>query len=142
MGSPESGRTIVLKMRPDISRHHGWRSSRRDSGSPREAIAPSAREARRADRSESSSSIGVERSASVKRISSPRAASIPRRTAAPLPSLRGARRKRTSGKLASISATEPSVEPSSATTISHDSPRRLRYSRTIPSDGGSRSRSL
>jgi hypothetical protein len=76
-----------------------------------------------------SSAIGVAPSASVKSLNLPVAASMPARTAAPLPRLRPSGSSRTAGLLAASTRTAaavPSVEPSSTTTTSYTSPRPSR----------------
>jgi hypothetical protein len=89
--------------------------------------------------------MGVDRSTSVKSTWPKRAASMPCRTAAPLPRF-GLDRRTTTGSHACADAAAtsavPSVLPSSTTMISAGSPRRLAYSITRGSVPGSRRASL
>ena len=99
----------------------------------------------RRSRSLGSSSIGVLRSASLKARTSPPAASIPARTAAPFPSFLGRLMTRSCGhELAAAWATETvaSALPSSTTITSYGSPAPSRYCRTRSSVAERRCSSL
>ena len=98
-----------------FSRYHGWWTSIRDPGRAREPITTSY-PASIFSTSRGNSSMGVERSASVMSRRRPRAASIPRLTAWPLPRLCSSRS--TVAPASRAFCAVPSVDPSSATTTS------------------------
>ena len=110
-GSSKS-ETSPLKVRPASPRSQGCRTRMSDPATRRDPMATSAPPSRAA-RSFATSSIGVERSASVNRTCAWRATSMPRRTLPPLPVFRGLR----------STDTRPDARPSSvATSLSVDAP--------------------
>ena len=112
--------TSQLKTRPAATRCRRVRTDTAGSTSTREPMTTSA-PAVNAGSSRLSSAIGVAPSASVNMRKAPVAASIPARTAVPLPRLRPSGRTRTAGWRAAIAlmvATVASVEPSSTTRTS------------------------
>ena len=122
----------------------GWWISMFESGRPREAIAtwqwPTSR-----SRSRCSSSSGVLRSASLKARCSPRARSMPSRTAAPLPLFPSKLTTVSCGHLPAqrrASAAVSSVLPSSTTITSYSSSAASRYCRMRSRVPGSLSASL
>ena len=136
--------TSPLKVRPASPRSQGCRTRMSDPATRRDPMATSAPPSRAA-RSFATSSIGVERSASVNRTCAWRATSMPRRTLPPLPVFRELRSTDTRPDARPSSAATslvPSTLPSSTTMISTGSARLRAYSISRLSVPGSRRASL